>query len=140
MASSLHKARYDVLLTRDALSGDPNFRWCRAPGCQSGQVHESGHEGNIFRCAECGFRVCVIHDNTWHEGETCQEYDYRVSGAKEREEQRRKEQEEASLKAINKISKKCPGAGCGWNIQKHNGCDHMTCRCFILPVPTVCAD
>ncbi|KAF2789085.1 hypothetical protein K505DRAFT_285044, partial [Melanomma pulvis-pyrius CBS 109.77] len=120
--------QYDVLLTRNALGGDANFRWCRAPGCQSGQVHESGHAGNIFRCIACGFRVCVMHDTTWHEGETCQEYDDRVGGAKERGEQkRREEQEKASLEAIKKISKKCPGEGCGWNIQKDSGCDHMTC-------------
>jgi hypothetical protein len=92
-------------------------------------VHEGGNEDNIWRCEECGFRVCVVHDNTWHEGETCTEYDYRVSGQKEKDEQKRKEQEEASLKAIGKMSKKCPGRKCGWNIQKNDGCDHMTCEC-----------
>ncbi|KAF2709648.1 hypothetical protein K504DRAFT_378558 [Pleomassaria siparia CBS 279.74] len=125
-------AELDNLLFRDALGGDDNFRWCRAEGCQSGQVHESGHAGNIFRCVGCGFRVCVIHDKTWHEGETCDEYDYRISGEKEKDEQKKLqvEQEQASCEAIGKLSKKCPGIKCAWNIQKNDGCDHMTCsRC-----------
>lgn len=66
----------------------------------------------------------MIHEDTWHEGETCEEYDYRKSGKKERDQ---KIQEEASIKAIDKLTKKCPG-GCGWPIQKNNGCDHMTCK------------
>lgn len=155
------------LLLRDALSTDSNFRWCQGPGCQSGHVHEGGYEDNIWRCGECGFRVCVFHDNTWHEGETCWEYDYRVSGLKERDEKerqeretdeparkeqekerkrerkrerkerkkekevrKRQEEEDASLKAVSELTKKCPGTRCGWNIEKTSGCDHMTCsRC-----------
>jgi hypothetical protein len=93
-------------------------------------VHEGGNDDNIWRCGDCGFRVCVIHDNTWHEGETCTEYDYRVTGQKEKDEQKRKEQEEASLKAIGEMSKMCPGQQCGWNIQKNDGCDHMTCEFY----------
>ena len=86
----------------------------------------SGEEGNIFSCVECGFRICIIHENTWHEGETCEEYDYRLSGRKEKDQQR---QEEASAAAISKFTKKCPGKKCGWNIEKNDGCDHMTCEC-----------
>lgn len=95
-----------------------NFRWCRK--CDYGQIHLSGVEGNIFTCASCGHKVCVVHENTWHEGETCEEYDYRSSGRKDRDQ---KAQEKASLKAISKLSKKCPGPGCVYNIEKNDGCD-----------------
>ena len=80
----------------------------------------------LFRsCVACGHKVCIIHENTWHEGETCEEFEYRSSGRKERDQ---KAQEEASLQAIGKLTKKCPGPGCTWNIEKNDGCDHMTCK------------
>jgi len=85
----------------------------------------SGVEGNIFTCVACGHKVCIIHENTWHEGETCEEFEYRSSGRKERDQ---RAQEEASLQAIGKLTKKCPGPGCTWNIEKNDGCDHMTCK------------
>jgi hypothetical protein len=85
----------------------------------------SGEEGNIFTCASCNHKVCIIHENTWHEDETCEEYDYRTSGRKERDQ---KAQEAASLAEIGKTSKKCPGPNCVYNIEKNDGCDHMTCR------------
>ncbi|ORY19712.1 hypothetical protein BCR34DRAFT_471454 [Clohesyomyces aquaticus] len=131
-------AKFDALSARSALNDDPNFRWCRGPNCQSGQIHVSGEEGNIFRCVACGFRVCVIHEDTWHEGETCEEYDYRRSGKKERDQ---KLQEEASVKAIGELTKRCPGKRCNWPIEKNEGCDHMTCSkcrfefCWICLAP-----
>lgn len=80
-------------------------------------------EENIFSCIACGFRVCVFHEREWHRGETCDEFDRRV---KQKEEQRM--QEAASAKAIGELTKKCPREGCGWNIEKNGGCDHMTCE------------
>jgi hypothetical protein len=136
--------QYDTFIARAAFSEDrklyhqsahvlppdnntANFRWCRA--CDSGQIHMSGVEGNIFTCVACGHKVCIIHENTWHEGETCREFEYRSSGRKQRD---KKAQEEASLRAIGKLTKKCPGPGCTWNIEKNDGCDHMTCT-FRVP-------
>ncbi|KAH7402671.1 hypothetical protein BKA66DRAFT_449266 [Pyrenochaeta sp. MPI-SDFR-AT-0127] len=115
--------QYDAFLARAAFNDDPNFRWCRA--CDSGQIHMSGVEGNIFTCAACGHKLCVIHEKTWHEGETCEEYEYRSSGRKGRDQRL---QEEASLEAIRKLSKKCPGRECQFSIEKNDGCDHMTCK------------
>ncbi|KAF2823247.1 hypothetical protein CC86DRAFT_409172 [Ophiobolus disseminans] len=114
--------KYDTFIARAAISEDPNFRWCRA--CSSGQIHMSGVEGNIFTCASCNHKVCIIHENTWHEGETCEDFEYRSSGRKEADQ---KAQEAASLAAIGKTSKKCPGKNCVYNIEKNDGCDHMTC-------------
>ncbi|KAH7078787.1 hypothetical protein BKA63DRAFT_409323 [Paraphoma chrysanthemicola] len=114
--------KYDTYINRAVISEDPNFRWCRA--CDAGQEHLSGEEGNIFTCHACGHKICIKHENVWHEGETCEEYDYRSSGQKERDQ---KAQEEASLAAIGKLSKKCPGPKCVYNIEKNDGCDHMTC-------------
>jgi hypothetical protein len=100
-----------------------NFRWCRA--CNSGQIHTGDEEGNIFTCVSCGHEVCILHENTWHEDETYVEYEYRSSGHKERDQ---KAQEAASLDTIGKLSKKCPGPHCVYNIEKRDGCEHTTCK------------
>jgi E3 ubiquitin-protein ligase RNF14 len=66
-----------------------------------------------------------VHDDTWHEGETCEEYDYKKSGRKESDESK----QEVSVQAISQLKKKCPGTDgkCGWNIEKNSDYDHMTC-------------
>jgi hypothetical protein len=70
--------------------------------------------------------MCIIHKDAWHEGETCEEYDYRSLGRKVQDQ--RALEDAASLEAISKLSKKCPGQNCHYNIEKNYGCDHMTCK------------
>jgi hypothetical protein len=108
---------------------DPDFRSCYAENCNSGQIHDTGVEGNIFRCNACGFRVCTVHNVAFHTDETCDQYDERIAREeRERQEETRikQEQEEASLAEVSRSSVECPG--CGANIQKTEGCDHMTCK------------
>ena len=81
--------------------GVADFQWC--PACGYGQIHGNGEEGNIFTCFSSGHKVCILHENTWHEGETCEECEYRPSGGKERDQ---KAQEAASVAAIGKLTKK----------------------------------
>jgi hypothetical protein len=69
--------------------------------------------------------MCITHKVAWHEGETCEEYDDRSSGRKAQEQSA---QEAASLAAIQQLTKKCPGRSCVYNIEKNDGCDHMTCE------------
>lgn len=99
----------------------PNFRHCMRSGCTSSQIHDSGVEGNIFRCITCNFLVCTTHDEAMYAGETCEQYDAR-KGCE------RKVQDDASEAKIDEMTKICPGAGCGVRIEKNNGCDHMTCE------------
>jgi len=111
---------YDKMSTRNALSNLPEFAWCLAVGCNSGQLNIQNN--NYMDCASCGYRQCLVHKVPWHSDETCDQYDYRISGHQARD-------EEAKTEAmIDSVSKKCPGANCGWRIQKTDGCDHMTCR------------
>jgi E3 ubiquitin-protein ligase RNF14 len=107
----------------------PDLIYCRRPGCPYGQIHDSEGGNNIFICRRpgCGFKLCVTHDVEIHEGETCEEYDRRISGAKAAE-----EEEKANIEAIKKLTKKCPNETCGWNIEKITGCDHMTCELSTL--------
>ncbi|KAF1958793.1 hypothetical protein CC80DRAFT_394505, partial [Byssothecium circinans] len=109
--------QYDMFAMREALGNIPDFVWCTAPGCTSGQIHSDGNEGNIFRCVACGYRLCLIHKVKWHEGETCDEYTYRTSRRKQRDELAR--QNKASEAAIEKIAKKCPE--CTSPIEKDGG-------------------
>lgn len=117
------RTRYDALTARSALNSIPNFRWClnTTQNCCSGQIHDNGTDGPIFRCVSCGFKLCVIHEQAWHEGVTCKQYDCRMS------EKKRRHEDEASKKKIKETTKKCPGRTCGWNIEKNSGCDHMIC-------------
>ncbi|KAF2275942.1 uncharacterized protein EI97DRAFT_419629 [Westerdykella ornata] len=124
IATQATQTRYDEACLQSVLAADPDFRHCQRPDCNSGQIHENGTDGPIFRCQACGFRLCVIHNVPWHEDETCEHYDLRVKG-RENEEQL---QAKASLKVIDETTKKCPGEGCSWPIEKNGGCNHMTCE------------
>jgi len=95
---------------RAFLSNDATFRYCLKEGRTSGQVHDSGSEGNIFRCVACTFLICTTHDEAMHVGETCEQYDAR-KGCE------RKVQNYASQAKIEEVTKICPGAGCGVRIE-----------------------
>ena len=118
--------RYDVIQARNVLSADPNFRWCRAEGCTSGQTHDVEEVGNEFVCVGCHENFCIAHEGLHDDGETCEEYEYRTSGQKDRNE--RKKEDEASEEAVKSLAKKCPHKKCGAPIQKNGGCNHITCK------------
>lgn len=120
----------------------PNFRYCLAPGCTSGQEHIGTPESHpIFKCQACMVRSCLVHEGPWHEGQTCAEYDeHRTRSGRENEGQTyaenskartRSERENlASEQAIQLLAKNCPG--CSRPIQKSGGCDHMKCMYLII--------
>ena len=115
----------------------PGWRWCLAPGCKEGQVHESpivpeqpqpkrrkvksglfkksedqpSAEPDICTCHSCGVKACVTCDRPWHEGETCAQYQARTKD--------RLEEEDQAIKTIRRVTKSCPG--CGKRIEKNGG-------------------
>ncbi|KAJ4376033.1 hypothetical protein N0V83_001313 [Neocucurbitaria cava] len=130
--------RFENLILQKYLRDHPDFRYCLRPGCTHGQIHDSGvHGNNIFICGACGFHVCTTHSVAMHNGETCEQYDER----QRLQQLPNFEQEQASQVEIKKISQKCPGPDCGYNIQKSAGCDHMTCGqcgfefCYVCAAP-----
>jgi hypothetical protein len=124
-ASTETFTKFDEFSVREALGDDPDFKWCPAPNCTSGQVHSGGNENNIFQCIECGYRLCTIHQVAWHAGETCDEYDYRSSGQMRKAELER--ENKACEQVIKQMAKRCPRPQCEIPINKNEGCDHMTC-------------
>jgi len=123
-------AEYDRLLVRSTLSKEADFRWCPNPSCSSGQIHTGGLDAPRFQCIGCGHRYFITHNIAWHEGETCTEYD--AEGRVDRVARKAKQakEEQASIKLLQTVSKKCPGPGSDFSVQKREGCDAMKCsRC-----------
>ena len=87
------------------MSALPEFQWCIAAGCTSGQIH---FEGDIFRCAQCQYKSCVHCRVEWHAEETCQAYQARLV-------QQPKDEVE-SVETVKKLEKLCPG--CSRKLQK----------------------
>ncbi|KAK3679265.1 hypothetical protein LTR78_000826 [Recurvomyces mirabilis] len=119
-ASSNTFLAYDKMATRNALSALDEFAWCLGPSCDNGQLNPENN--NFMDCASCGYKQCLKHKVPWHKNETCDQYDYRTSGKKAKD-------EEAKTEAmLNTMSKQCPNKKCGWRIEKTGGCEHMTCK------------
>ena len=136
-ASEVTFAAFDKLSMRNALGDLDEFAWCLKPDCGSGQLNVDNN--SFMHCASCGYKQCLTHNVEWHTGETCTQYDYRVSG------QQRKDEEKKTEDMLDALSKKCPNATCGWfvsfisfrlacadfarrRIEKISGCDHMKCK------------
>ncbi|KAK5117972.1 hypothetical protein LTR62_004016 [Meristemomyces frigidus] len=116
---------YDALTTRAALTCLEEFAWCLNPLCSNGQLNPAENK-NYMSCAACGYQQCLLHRIPWHSGESCAAYSYRTSA----EGRAAAEAEKKSEVLMEKLSKRCPGQGCGWRIEKVGGCEHMSCaRC-----------
>lgn len=114
--------RFDDLLLRKTLQGEPGFRWCARAGCGNGQIVEDYNPANsgfstFLRCHQCQSRTCVYHRCVWHNERTCKQY----------ESDARHSEEVGLLQYFEKEGvKRCPN--CGTAIEKNGGCDHMTCH------------
>lgn len=109
---------YDEGILQECLESDPEFRWCSATGCGSGQLHVRQDSYPRMRCHECRQCTCFTHRCPWHSGRTCEQYDRDASAS----------EEVALLQNLEGSNfRRCPK--CGHGIEKNKGCSHMTCRC-----------
>lgn len=116
---ALKTSRYDNLISSHQHEDDPNFVRCLRAGCGSMQFHDPKKNDPRMICESCDYAICTNHQLPWHDGQTCREFDRVKAKA-------RKKEEEASERALTRLSKKCPQ--CGIHIQKDGGCNHMTCK------------
>ena len=65
--------KYDQLVLQNGMQAEPNFRWCPAPNCEAGQVHEGGDGEPLIICFSCHAKSCFRHRTPWHDGKTCLE-------------------------------------------------------------------
>ncbi|KAI9700841.1 MAG: hypothetical protein M1836_002210 [Candelina mexicana] len=110
-----------VIVKRKELETNPNFRSCLSASCSFGQIHRLGSKNNqIVTCTACKAKSCFQHKVPWHENYTCEAYSNTPEAAITRTNEDR----------IRKETKKCPGEGCIWRIEKDGGCNHVFCtRC-----------
>eukprot|EP01006_Ploeotia_vitrea_P048200 TRINITY_DN67208_c10_g3_i1.p1 TRINITY_DN67208_c10_g3~~TRINITY_DN67208_c10_g3_i1.p1 ORF type:complete len:156 (+),score=19.18 TRINITY_DN67208_c10_g3_i1:53-520(+) len=103
------------MLLRQTMMADPEFRWCSAKNCGSGQLVEGGADNPIMRCVECQAKTCYTHRVEWHTDKTCAQYDLDKGESAEAQ----------LLHWVQRNAKSCPK--CGHGIEKNGGCDHMVC-------------
>jgi deoxycytidylate deaminase len=65
-------------------------------------------------CNSCGNLTCFNHSKAWHKGLTCKEFDEKESVSA-----RHKEEDAASTKTIEEVTKPCPN--CKVHIEKNGG-------------------
>ncbi|KAH7002886.1 hypothetical protein EDB82DRAFT_1817 [Fusarium venenatum] len=107
--------KYDEYLKLKALSQMPSFMWCLSEKCSSGQVHDLLLNSHVV-CADCDFEMCFTHQVNWHEGLSCEQYDsLKETGDPEFQQ---------TQEWITNNTKPCPE--CNIQVQKGNGCFHMT--------------
>lgn len=106
--------RYDHYVFVNQLEQSEEFIWCSNPKCQMGQLNAGGIENNIVTCTRCHKKTCFKHKIPWHRGLTCDEFDATTE-----------DNVKASLRWLNQNTKTCPN--CPYQIEKNDGCDHMTC-------------
>jgi len=111
------------LLFRHSLSL-MHFKWC--PHCSGGGYYDKDHDPNCaVACAYCGLTLCLNCDGFAHIGRSCEDT------LKERTQE---EQDNVIWKTKN--TKQCPQ--CKVNIEKNQGCPHMTCKSCTYQFCWVC--
>ncbi|KAH9626355.1 hypothetical protein KSS87_010049 [Heliosperma pusillum] len=96
------------------------YRFCPSPDCPSVyKVADADKPAEPFLCGACYAETCTKCHLEHHPNLSCDKY------------KEYKEDPDASLKEWTKgkdeFVKKCPG--CGFTIEKQEGCNHVECRC-----------
>ena len=111
---------YDTVLSRMALEGLEDFRFCTAPGCRSGQLHVDGDAAPAITCHDCGARSCFTCRVPWHPGVTCEDVQNEIT-----------DEADAAADLTDMLRRceirQCPK--CRHGIERVSGCDAMRCRC-----------
>ncbi|KAH7087765.1 hypothetical protein FB567DRAFT_621821 [Paraphoma chrysanthemicola] len=110
---------YDKALVKHYLAISPHFIACLSTTCglyfsiEACQANTKRSTKQKISCCYCEYEMCLTCVRPWHGRSGC-------SMAKQME----NEESLAQVKLLG--AKPCPN--CGVNIEKHGGCDHMTCH------------
>ena len=95
---------------------------CPNSKCPYQVIISNNYELTHIKCTLCQLLFCSRGCPKPHEGKTCEEHKYEIQLARDN---KNNDQLFEQLKQRDNI-KVCPH--CGANIQKNQGCNHMTCR------------
>jgi hypothetical protein len=109
-------ALFDAVMNRKAIEGLPGFKNCPTADCPYGFINDTNSTETVT-CPCCNAQYCGNCLKPPHPGMTCDE-------AKAQAEMTTEERETLAWKKAH--TKKCPG--CKTEIEKNEGCLHMTCR------------
>jgi len=108
--------RVDKFTIDHFISCNKSYRFCPGVGCEN--IVECMNTMNLSIECTCGTAFCWSCSGPAHAPAPCKVYDAWVTKAAGRSED--------DMKWIISNSKKCPG--CGYWIERSQGCNHMTCR------------
>ena len=116
--------RYDQLLLHQVMdAADGSYKRCTYVGCNGGGWCDPKTTSFVM-CQSCQRSTCVDCDTTpYHSGQPC--------ANSPQAKRRRREDEDATVAMVMRISKPCPNEECRARIEKIEGCDHMTCTRFL---------
>eukprot|EP01059_Diplonema_ambulator_P019568 TRINITY_DN3302_c0_g1_i1.p1 TRINITY_DN3302_c0_g1~~TRINITY_DN3302_c0_g1_i1.p1 ORF type:complete len:494 (+),score=128.39 TRINITY_DN3302_c0_g1_i1:1210-2691(+) len=110
--------RYEMFHERSFVEDNPYVQWCPSPRCENCiRVSTVASDESLVVHCNCGMTFCFRCCEEDHMPATCEML--RVWLRKEQD-----ESETANWIVAN--TKPCPG--CGVNIEKNDGCNHITCQ------------
>jgi len=115
----LTHSSYDKAVTKHALSSGESYIACLSAKCgryfSIEDCKNTKHSKQRVACPYCEHEICLKCNRPWS------------SHGKGGCDQAKKAEDDLSKRAVKTMgAKPCPK--CGMNIQKHGGCDHMTCK------------
>ncbi|MES1909875.1 MAG: hypothetical protein MHM6MM_002562 [Cercozoa sp. M6MM] len=115
-ADTRERERYDHFRAQELVDGLPNLRNCPAPGCELVVRSAAAARGTEVRC-QCGHFFCFTCGEEAHRPASCDDTrQWLVKSSSEAE----------NTTWIIANTKTCPK--CKVQIEKNQGCNHMTCR------------
>jgi E3 ubiquitin-protein ligase RNF14 len=116
----------------------------QAPPAASAPPATSGASRRIGECAYCGFSFCADCNRATHGALPCADLFARYSAADEAGKVALRERygdaviaDFQNLEYIREACKICPG--CGMAVEKHRGCNHITCRNCLFEFCWLCS-
>lgn len=130
--------RYDTYISLRTIQGSVDYVKCANKSCDTGGIVDESTTSFLV-CPECGTRTCFTCKTEDHPNISHHENKANVRRLREQSEERlqlamrKVEEEEHTVRTVEKVTKPCPNEDCGVKITKDGGCNHMTCMSGALP-------